>query len=233
MKKLHGGSPELFQWTIIAFVVVIVATLTVNAIRLQSTTQQLAQKVGALEAGVADTGQVVPPKTAPLPPMGAANANENTNAAPTAPVAPNVVTIPGSNATIALPGTWEATPIENGLRMNGPSGDIGVLKSVPISEEDFQAWLKKQGDFAAYTWGATQRITVGPNQTLMGGKLGTDMTLVGYVPYRSDSKATDVHRLSFVRDGGVVVVLYAHALESDAETIRLWEEALKTLSFAS
>jgi hypothetical protein len=227
MKKLQGGSPELFQWTIIAFTVLIVATLTVNAIRLQSTTRDLARKVDTLEA----SRQMVP-SAAGIVEAGSPGENANTPAG--APVvAPNVVTIPGSRASISLPGTWEVTAIAEGLRLNGPSGDIGVVKSVAISEEDFQEWLKKQGDFSSYTWGTKQRITVGPNQILMAGKLAEDITLVGYVPYRSNSNSVDTHRLSFVRDGGTVVVLYAHAEANDAETIVLWEQALQTLSFAS
>ncbi|MBP9748756.1 hypothetical protein KBD18_00985 [Patescibacteria group bacterium] len=252
MKKLQGGSPELFQWTIIAFTVLIVATLTVNAIRLQTATRELARKVDALETGIGGEKQMMPPQGVPVSPaevVANSNANENTNipAAGTL-VAPNVVTIPGTKASITLPGAWKQTQNSGYLSFSiAPNADLNITR-MNIGDQDLQQWFLKQ--YPLNDAFATQAVAdanaagmhvtradiriFGPNQVLVVGNLSMDATVSYQKQFSEENPLIQTQRFVAVRRGGDVIVFEVSVLTADADAVlATFDQVLQTLSFAS
>ncbi len=245
MKRLQGGSPELFQWTIIAFTVLIVATLTVNAIRLQATTRDLARKVEVLQVGQ----QTMPPKGVPVPPAGIvanSNANENTNTPAVAVlVAPNVVGIPGTQATITVPGDWKLDTT-NGLLAFVYGHSYLTVHSTNIGDQDLQQWFNKQypmtdfvkdrvadGVKAGFAVTGSDLLVTGPNQVKIAGNLAMDLTISYLKQFDPENPSVQTQRFVAVRYGGDAYIFELTMLTAEKEMVTpIFDQVLSSLSIA-
>ncbi|TAL18969.1 hypothetical protein EPN90_04900 [Patescibacteria group bacterium] len=222
MSKPQMSLSERLQWVAIAGGVIFFLTaLVLQQIYIDSLNKRIARSIESNNQAIAMlTRKLVEPT------------GEGTLPAPSAPKPANSVNLKGTRATITIPGDWQvSTAVDSSMMFVSSQGLTVRIKTAAISQEDFQAWFKKNGD--SFKPGLpSERITVGPNQVLLGGKLAIDETFSGLCDDCPGGKPGVWSRLTFVRDGGTVIVFSASTPETQSALIAAWDEALKTLQFA-
>lgn len=144
--------------------------------------------------------------------------------------APQNVGIPGSRLTMAVPGTWSVVPRSGGVNFSDGDRLTVNVTSEQFTGDDLQGWFN-----ALLGTDKNARVTVGPNQVLVGGKLAmdatTETTVVDY-DFADTPPAPVTVRITAVRDGGTLTVFRARSQRDVAGAMAAWDSVLKSVSFA-
>lgn len=203
--------------------------------------------------------------TQPQPVINQPVVNQNTNtpvatteSTSTGKVAPQVIGIPGVNATITFPGEWKVSradatsaPITMFVeKMKDPNatapsiGDFGVIVSVyHIADQDFQKWFAlndtknsidaiiKDANKNGLSLTRADVTVTGPNQVLVGGKLAMD-EIVSYAKTTTAGKTAQTFHDIAIRSGGDVVLFeFITGTEWKDAALAEWNTAMKSFVF--